>query len=397
MSRWRSSAGFSLVELMVAMGLLLAVVAAVFALLGPASEMFRAQPEAQDLQQRLRVVIDALQQDLLMAGAGMSMGASMGPLHRYLAPIRPYRIGDSAPDPPAGVFHRDDAISLVYVPATSAQASVQQAVPAGGALIVQVAPNCGPEGRDRLCGFQPGARVLLFDASGRSEFGSVAGVDGLFVHVEGSGLRGYIDPGEGAVLTEVETHVYALGRDAASGHPRLMRYDGRRTDLPVTDHVVRLRFEYFGEGAPPMVLPGADLLEPRGPWTTYGPRPPPVDSDRAGDSWGSGENCLFAVVEEAQVPRLAVLAGAGSIVRLDPAMLADGPWCPDGNDPDRYDADLLRIRRVHVVVRVEAADASLRGPAGPLFLRAGSATSPRTLVPDQEIEFDIAPRNMGLR
>jgi hypothetical protein len=283
------------------------------------------------------------------------------------------------------------------VPPTPAQAAVRQVVSAGGVLIVQLAPNCGFEARNRLCGFQPGVRVLLFDATGRSEYGSVLAVDGFFVHVEGSGLRGHVDPEEGATLTEVEMHVYTLGREAGTGHPRLMRYDGRRTDLPTVDHVVRLHFEYFGEGLPPMLLAGADVREPSGPWTTYGPKPPPLGRDRADDAWGTGENCVFSVNVDAHVPRLAQLGGAGTIVRLDPGMLVDGPWCPDANDPDRYDADLLRIRRVQVVVRVEAGDASFRGPAGPLFLRGGTATSPRAYVPDQEIEFDIAPRNMSLR
>jgi hypothetical protein len=33
---------------------------------------------------------------------------------------------------------------------------------------------------------------------------------------------------------------------------------------------------------------------------------------------------------------------------------------------------------------------------GPLFTHPGTATSAAALVPDQEVAFDIAPRNMNL-
>jgi hypothetical protein len=76
-------------------------------------------------------------------------------------------------------------------------------------------------------------------------------------------------------------------------------------------------------------------------------------------------------------------------------MLTDGPWCPDATAPGRFDADLLRIRRVGVTLRVEAAPASLRGPVGALFARGGSSTSALMRVPDQELRFDVTPRNMN--
>jgi hypothetical protein len=53
-------------------------------------------------------------------------------------------------------------------------------------------------------------------------------------------------------------------------------------------------------------------------------------------------------------------------------------------------------RRVRVTLRVEAAPASLRGPASALFARAGTSTSPQRYVPDREIRFDVSPRNLGV-
>jgi len=51
---------------------------------------------------------------------------------------------------------------------------------------------------------------------------------------------------------------------------------------------------------------------------------------------------------------------------------------------------------VRVNIRVQAALAALRGPAGVLFTRGGTSSSVERFVPDQEIRFDIAPRNLNL-
>src|SRR5689334_14325387 len=93
--------------------------------------------------------------------------------------------------------------------------------------------------------------------------------------------------------------------------------------------------------------------------------------------------------------------GSGGVgqVQLAQAILTDAPWCP-GQDaatyPNRFDADLLRIRRIRVTLRVQAALSALGGPAGVLFMHGGTATSPERLVPDQEIQFSVTPRNMTL-
>ena len=81
---------------------------------------------------------------------------------------------------------------------------------------------------------------------------------------------------------------------------------------------------------------------------------------------------------------------------LTGAELTDGPWCPDAASPTRYDADLLRVRRIGVTVRVQSAAAALRGPAGALFAHPGTSQSGAKWLPDQEIHFDVSPRNLNL-
>jgi hypothetical protein len=46
-----------------------------------------------------------------------------------------------------------------------------------------------------------------------------------------------------------------------------------------------------------------------------------------------------------------------------------------------------------VRLRLESADPSLRGPAGALFVHAGSSNAAGRAVPDEEIEMHVAPRN----
>lgn len=59
-------------------------------------------------------------------------------------------------------------------------------------------------------------------------------------------------------------------------------------------------------------------------------------------------------------------------------------------------ADLPGVRSIVVTLRVEAADAAQRGPAGVLFARAGTARNSRRWAPDLEVRFQATPRNLNL-
>src|SRR5712691_8427592 len=86
-------AGFTLVEMIVATAIMMTVTATVFTVLNPAQGIFLAQPEMSDMQQRLRVGVDALTHDLVMAGAGAYSGSQSGSLAGFFAPIVPSRHG----------------------------------------------------------------------------------------------------------------------------------------------------------------------------------------------------------------------------------------------------------------------------------------------------------------
>ncbi len=392
----RRARGFSLVELAIAMTVTAMVIGAAFALVSPSQAMFQVQPEAADLQQRVRAAVDALQGDVMGAGAGIDSGRSAGPLSDHVAAVLPYRAGDVNGDVAAGRFFRPDAITVLSVTSIQAQAAVTHATIVGTQLVVDAVPNCGGVPFDRVCGFSPGTRVILFDPGGAWDLGSVNTIVGATLLVDHVGPMSSSHDSGDATIAAIDVHTYYSKPDPSTGAHQLVHYDGHVTDMPVVDHLVGLQFEYFGDPSPPMLLPGVDLHAEQGPWTTYGPKPPPAGVDDPVDGWPAGENCTFALVEGMQVPRLTALPGAFSSVRLDPSMLSDGPWCPDAASPGRFDADLLRIRRVRVVLRFEAAADSLRGPASALFARGGTSTSAQRLVPDVEVRFDVTPRNLNL-
>jgi hypothetical protein len=94
--------GFSLVEALMAMSLVLVVAALVFALLDPAHGAFTSEPEAADMQQRLRTAADVLFRDLVAA----------------VPPIIPHRRGLVRPDDPQSF--RADTITVSLRPGSSA-------------------------------------------------------------------------------------------------------------------------------------------------------------------------------------------------------------------------------------------------------------------------------------
>jgi len=368
------NAGFTLVELLVSTTIMLVVVGAVFSLVDPSQSTSRTQPEVADMHQRMRMAADMLEKDLIMAGAGTYSGAIAGSLANYFPPILPYRTGTIAADPGMSFF--PDRISIAYVPDTASQTTLIEKMPQKSSeLKVDAQPGC-PDVTppDNLCGFKEGMRVLIFDDTGDYDFFTITqvqstGDEGHLQHNPtmnpGAELSKMYTPDEHARIAQVETHVYWLNQ----GNSQIQHYDGLLADgdLPIVDNAVALRFRYFGDPNPPLL-------------------PRPITG---------GSNCI---IDAAGAPRLPVLPSNGSsLVELTQAMLTDGPVC--GNAPNQFDADLYRIRKVSVQLRMQVGRPEMRGtnPSGQtLFQNPGTSNNAYRRVPDYVVEFDVAPRNMNL-
>jgi len=388
--------GFSLVEMLVSVTIMLAVTAGIFAVMNPAHGTFQTQPEVADMQQRLRVGVDTLYKDILMAGAGSYSGTQAGALNNFFAPVLPYKQGANAAIDDGNLRFRTDGITLLYIPQTVAQTTISQPMPNESAeLKVNNEPGCPPA--DNLCGFSQGMTVLIYDDTGSFDTMTITEVQAAAMHLQHN-QQGPLSKAydQNAKITQIGMHVYYL--DTTTN--QLMHYDGTTAGVgnPVADNVVGLSFEYWGDPTPPTLKkPGTDQS------VTYGPKPPALGVT-LGSYWPAGTNCTIDVTGAPvqQVSRLPSLGAvnAGLVKLNDPAnpntSLTDGPWCPDPNNVNKWDADLLRIRKVTVTIRVQAALDALRGPAGTLFTNAGTSRGANSYAPDQEVKFDVAPRNVNL-
>jgi hypothetical protein len=283
----------------------------------------------------------------------------------------------------------------MHVPTTASQCSIRDQMPQTSSEVkVNAQPGC--PANDPLCGFREGMRCLIFDDTGAYDFFTITEVQSSSLHLQHNRDNFSKAYGPGAVITQVWTDTYYLLANAQNNTYQLMHYDGDGTDAPVVDNIVALDFSYLGEAQPPELR--RPVTDPVGPWTTYGPKPPALGVDYSGDSWPAGQNCTFTIDSGSgqQVSRLPSLGTAGALVPLTAGQLTDGPWCPDSTNPNRFDADLLRIREIAVRLRFQTGVSALRGPAGPLFAIAGQGRLGDRYVPDQAISFSVSPRNLNL-
>jgi type II secretory pathway pseudopilin PulG len=379
--------GFSLIELVLATALTLVVTAALFGVLTPAQGIFVVQQEVSDMQQRMRAAYDALYDDLAAAGAGPARRRNEGSLVFALAPILPFRSGLRTADPP-GTF-RADVVTVVFAPPRANETTIRQPLPARSEVAtLNIDPGC-PVG-DPVCGFKEGMDVLILGSDGAFDTFTITAVAAPQLALRHNGEDSAMVYPVGSRIVEIVTRTYYLRGETSDRPPQLARYDGGvRPDVAVIDHVASLSFEYFADPAPPRMQ--RPLSDHRGPSTTYGPAP--SEDDTAGLPGRPGSNCVFlARGGPIATPRLDELATSGAaLVRQPPGTFTDGPWCPNVAAPNRFDADLLRIRSIGVSLRIESALAALRGPAGTLFARAGTATAATRYAPDIQIHFRITP------
>lgn len=375
-----SERGFTLAELLVATLMTLVGLAIAVAIVAPARAAFERDAAGSDVAQRLRLGLESLADDIRGAGAGAAVAAHV-PLPDAVPVIEPLTtLDDTVPDDDG--FH---ALRLITIPAHAAQARLREPLAGANPIRLGGPPRCPSAGA--VCGFEPGQTAIVFDGTGTYDVLEIASIDPIDLAVTPAmPLEGRYEAD--AIIAAAEVTTYSLSSDGTGGQ-RLVKQPMGGPIMPLLDHIVSLGVTVYGTAVPPM--PGVDPLEP----PSYGPRPPWPGEDDARDSWGAGENCTIAVREDGQrEPRLPQMGVSGQLVALGPEVLNDGPWCAGNGGAFDFDADLLRIRRIDVRVRVEVASAALRGPAGRLYGRPGHGSRSIGWVPDGELRLSISPRNL---
>jgi len=358
LSRTTDERGYGLLELLIAMAIGVVILAVLLRFASSAHTLAGVQGETVDVHQRLRVAVEAMRHDLMLAGAGPIRGPSAGPLNSVFPPILPARIGLTGSD--AELSFHSDRISVLYVPAHGPQTRVAVDMASAGSPIEIVAnpPGCRPSS---ACDFTVGTDVLIYEAGGvgaAHEVFTVGAVDAASNLLTPSAplSRPYLAAAQVAAVVRRTYYLDAQGK-------RLMMYDGARSDVPLVDHVVDLQFAYYGDPRPDSIPP-----------------PPPGAS-----------NCAYA--GSPPVALLTNLGGDGP-KPMPASILTDGPSC--GQPPFQFDADLLRVRRVSFTIRVEAESAEFRA-RGIGFSSPGVSRASARVVFDVQTTVDVAPRNMAAR
>ena len=357
MNRPFAEHGFSLIESLVALLLLLVVMSAVFAIVNPSSIAAQAQPEVMDVQQRARVAIDAIERDLLNAGAGMTSGPAAGSIAQYFAAIVPRRMGLQGAD--RYDVARADAITMSRLAGGYVQTTLGGPLASGApALIVDEPANCPV--RNGVCGLAQDMRAVVFEPGGSFDWFTIGPLQFPAAAIISNQPGPFSSYPAGSFVAQGQRDVY--WHDPSTR--QLRHYDGYLTDVPVVDNVVSLSLEYFGDPQPPAR-----------------PKPP------AGVA-----NCLYDSAGNLLPGLVMLTAQGGSLAPLPLSMFADGPWCGAGDN--RFDADLLRVRAVSISVRVQASQAVYRG-TGTDFANAGSNRIASRAVADYVATVAITPRNLS--
>jgi prepilin-type N-terminal cleavage/methylation domain-containing protein len=235
-SEWQR--GFSLIELLVALGIVMSIGAVAAQLVPTARVAFDRVPADLDLQQRGRTAVDVLSQALRSAGRNVAATTTLGQLSELLPTVY-----GSDPTGVEGMFR---AITVVVPVVEGAQGVLNTDQTSPGALIslgTSPCPNFGD-----VCGFAPGTTAMI--ASG----------DGIHdVFVVGTTMAGarWLMPNHGlsraypagSVIVEVDEHTFRLA-DQANGSMSLIRVTAVGAVQPIVDFVADLSFDVQGEDTP---------------------------------------------------------------------------------------------------------------------------------------------------
>lgn len=211
-------AGFSLVELLIAMAMMVTFSTVLMSLVLAGQSMARMQPEAADVQQRGRIALQTIGAELAFAGAGLDRGSLAGPLAQYFPPVLP---------------SADDGITLWYISGRVAQTP----------LVAPFAQGTTDMFVESVDGFSGGRTAIVLDGHGCHDVLRVDAVSAIALTVR-AGVR-TCAYGTDAVVAQGEVRTYRV--DPAT-RQLLRRDEATGTTVPVMDNVTAMTVEYLDGG-----------------------------------------------------------------------------------------------------------------------------------------------------
>lgn len=215
----RRGAGFSLVELLIAMALMVTFGAAVLPLILAGQSMARMQPEAADAQQRARIVLQTLGAEFALAGAGLDHGSRRGPLAAYFRPV---------------TAAAGDGITLWYVSRRLAQTTLAGPLAQGANAVVV----------DDATSFADASTAIVFADGGCHDVLRVDAVAGAILQIRPATRMCPYDAGASVAQGEVRTY-----RVDPVSRQLLRRDEATGISVPILDNVSGLSVEYLEASA----------------------------------------------------------------------------------------------------------------------------------------------------
>ena len=233
----KNQVGTSVVELLVASGIMLAASAAVLTLVNRTVSQSPKWNDDADLHQRARVAAEVITRLLSAAGASVP-NTGRTPVFPAIEPRRRSAFTPSS-----------SAVTVRYVPEGGAWSTIAADLLPGDAS-VELAARAGCPANVAACGFETADDVAILDGAGGWHLLVVESVAPPTLSIADR-IPGRTSPFRaGATLVElVETSLYF---DRASG---VLRQEGPGDgDFPLVDRVADLRFEFLAAGQAPLAL-----------------------------------------------------------------------------------------------------------------------------------------------
>ncbi len=338
----------------------------------PALRSARVLPEQSDVQQRLRIVLEALRSEVAASVSGAALTWRPGFQDAWPA-LRPCGWDRDPVTGLPGPCARQDVLSFALRSRPLEVGTLADMASPSDPLVVGRPSGCPPGATG--CEFDAGDAAIVADGFGAAEAFEVVAVSAGGARIDHAAL-GSAYP-SGSVLAAGRVRTYYAREDPASGGLQLRRVDGG-SDQPVVDHLSGFAIDYAGTAEVPVLetAPGGMVSASYGPAPRLDPSAPPGVVQYL-------PSCAFDIVDGLPVSTMQpAVPGPDGLAPLSLARLADGPWCPDPHAASRFDLDLFRISRVRIVVRMQSPHVWHRGAIGAFFFRGGTSAEAGGLVPD---------------
>lgn len=230
----QGSQGFSVIELLIALAIVMALAGALAGVVEPARAVFDRVPAELDLLQRGRTAIDVISNALRSAGRNV---AAMNELGSFADMVPAFALTD--PDESGEAF----STLTVTTPAVNGAQGILTADQAGAFAGLTLGPTVCPNVLE-VCGFSPGTTAIILDGEGRHDLFEVASVVAGARTLTADGGLSQAYPAGSAVI-EIDRHTFSLAGQA-DGSFSLIRETAAGAIQPVVDGVASLVFRGSG-------------------------------------------------------------------------------------------------------------------------------------------------------